>query len=197
MKRNHLISARLADRDVLLLSSESEEINAASRQVTRQQHHIQPQQVNTHCSYPTLLTFISGTLVGDNYDDLITQEEEINNQQGDIFEGMSINRDQRIPTLIGVARKVSIKEGKQLDKKQYIAYEIIASSFLLSLIEDGIGIDATDSECKEELVKRLKARGGYAQLIMFLTGFSRAGKSTCVTIAQRFCYEFCRAVGVA
>ena len=151
----------------------------------------------THCSYPTLLTFISGTLVGGNYDDIIAQEEEISNQQGDIFEGMSINRDQRIPTLIGVARKVSIEEGKQLDKKQYIAYEIIAFSFLLSLIEDGVGIDATDSECKEELVKRLKARGGHAQLIMFLTGFSGAGKSTCVAIAQRFCYEFCRAVDVA
>ena len=146
MNRNHLISARLADRDVLLLSSESEEINAASRQVPPQQHHAQPQQGNTHCSYPTLLTFISGTLVGGNYDDIIAQEEEISNQQGDIFEGMSINRDQRIPTLIGVARKVSIEEGKLLDKKQYIAYEIIASSFLLSLIEDGAAIDATDSE---------------------------------------------------
>ena len=83
-----------------------------------------------------------------------------------------------------------------MDKKQYIAYEIIASSFLLSLIEDGIGIDETDSEGKEELIKRLKARGGHAQLIIFLTGFAGAGKSTCVTIAQRFCYEFCRSVGV-
>ena len=129
MKKNHLISARLADRDVSLLSSESEEINAESRQVPPQQHPAQPQQGNTHCSYPTLLTFISGTLVGGNYDDLIAQEEEISDQQGDVFEGMSINRDQRIPTLIGVARKVSIEDGKQLDKKQYITYEIIAPSF--------------------------------------------------------------------
>ena len=62
------------------------------------------------------MTFISGTLVGGNYDDLIAQEEEISDQQGDVFEGMSINQEQRIPTLIGVARKVSIEEGKQLDK---------------------------------------------------------------------------------
>ena len=91
---------------------------------------------------------------------------------------------------------MSIEEGKQLDKKQYIAYEIIASSFLLSLIEDGVGIEETHSECKDELIKRLKARGCHPQLIMFLTVFSRARKSTCVTIAQRFCYEFCRSVGV-
>ncbi|KAL7493251.1 hypothetical protein ACHAWT_002307 [Skeletonema menzelii] len=31
---------------------------------------------------------------------------------------------------------------------------------------------------------------------MFLTGFAGAGKSTCVTIAQRFCFEFCRAVSI-
>ena len=31
---------------------------------------------------------------------------------------------------------------------------------------------------------------------MFLTGFAGAGKSTCVKISQRFCYEFCRAVSI-
>ncbi|KAL7451888.1 hypothetical protein ACHAWC_005630, partial [Mediolabrus comicus] len=31
---------------------------------------------------------------------------------------------------------------------------------------------------------------------MFLTGFAGAGKSTCVTIAERFCFEFCRAVSI-
>ena len=31
---------------------------------------------------------------------------------------------------------------------------------------------------------------------MFLTGFSGARQSTCVTIAQRFCSEFCRAVSI-
>ena len=92
---------------------------------------------------------------------------------------------------------MSTEEEKQLDKKQYITYEIIVSSFLFSLIEDGVGINMTNSECKEDLVKRLKARGGHAQLIMFLTGISRAVKSTCVTIAQCFYYEFFRAVGVA
>ena len=31
---------------------------------------------------------------------------------------------------------------------------------------------------------------------MFLAGFTGAGKSTCVKVAQRFCFEFCRAVSV-
>ena len=91
------------------------------------------------------MTFISGALVGGNYDDIIDQVGESGNREGDIFKGKGINQEQRVPTLIGVARKVSIEEGKQLDKKQYITYEIIASSFLLSLIEDGVGIDETHS----------------------------------------------------
>ena len=93
MKRDHLISARLAERDVSLLSSELEEVNATSQQAPSQHHQVHHQQVNTHCSYPTLLTFISGTLVGGNYNNLVAQEEEISNQEGDIFEGMSINQE--------------------------------------------------------------------------------------------------------
>ena len=49
---------------------------------------------------------------------------------------------------------------------------------------------------RETIVQRLKARGGQEQLVMFLTGFVGAGKSTCVKVAQRFCFEFCRAVSV-
>ena len=40
--------------------------------------------------HPTLLTFISGTLVGGNYDDIIDQEEVSSNQGGDLFEGMNV-----------------------------------------------------------------------------------------------------------
>jgi putative protein kinase ArgK-like GTPase of G3E family len=45
-------------------------------------------------------------------------------------------------------------------------------------------------------LKKLKARGGMEQLIMFLTGPAGAGKSTAVTVAQRFCFKFCQAVGI-
>ena len=36
-----------------------------------------------------------------------------------------------IPTLVGVARKVAHQDKVKLDEKQYIAYEIIACTFLI------------------------------------------------------------------
>ena len=140
MKRSHLIPARLDAKKASLLASETDETNTTLQNLPGQQPLGQIHQVRAHPSYPTLLTFISGTLVGGNYDDIIDQEEASSNQEGDIFEGMNVIREQMIPTLIGVARKVSLEEGKQLDKKQFIAYEIIACSFLLSLVEDGVGV---------------------------------------------------------
>ena len=38
--------------------------------------------------------------------------------------------------------------------------------------------------------------GAKEQLIMFLTGSAGAGKTTAVKLAQRFCFEFCRAVSI-
>jgi hypothetical protein len=43
---------------------------------------------------------------------------------------------------------------------------------------------------------KLKALGGKEQLLMFLTGPAGAGKTTAVKIAERFCFEFCKAVGI-
>ena len=51
-----------------------------------------------------------------------------------------------------------------------------------------------DASQKYALLQRLRARGGQEQLIMFLSGFSGAGKITCAKIAQKFCFEFCRTV---
>ena len=72
-----------------------------------------------------------------------------------------------------------------MDEKQYIAYEIIACSFLLQLVNMGPLTHSStfrdmDPQEKESLKLQLKARGGEEQLIMFLTGFAGAGKSTCV-----------------
>ena len=83
---------------------------------------------------------------------------------------MNVSRELSIPTLIGVTRKVSIGEGEQLDKKQYIAYEIVACSSLLYLVKDGVDIDIFNSEYKDKLIKRLTADGGHVQLNIFLTG---------------------------
>ena len=46
------------------------------------------------------------------------------------------------------------------------------------------------------VVNLLSALGGREQLVMFLTGPTGAGKTTAVKLAQRFCFEFCNAVGI-
>jgi hypothetical protein len=115
-----------------------------------------------------------------------------------LFEGLGGTAQTRdIPTLFGVARKVAQEEGKVLDEKQYVAYEIIACSFLLDMVNGHADcLHGMNRQQRTKLIQKLEARGGREQLIMFLTGFAGAGKSTCVKIAQRFCYEFCRAVSV-
>ncbi len=45
-------------------------------------------------------------------------------------------------------------------------------------------------------MRKLEARGGQEQLLLFLTGPAGSGKSTAMRVAEKFCYEFCLAVGV-
>jgi hypothetical protein len=86
---------------------------------------------------------------------------------------------------------------------------MIACTFLLSLVKDGNDSSTTlfttlqktvggnpSSETIKENVDKLQARGGQEQLIMFLTGPAGSGKSTAVSVAEQFCYEFCLAVGI-
>ncbi len=99
-------------------------------------------------------------------------------------------------------------EKTQLDEKQYIAYEMIACTFLLGLVNDGrdkntkLGaylqqtMEITSTEDGNDTIKKLKARGGRDQLLMFLTGPAGSGKSTAMKVAQQFCHEFCIAVGI-
>ncbi len=85
---------------------------------------------------------------------------------------------------------------------------MIACTFLLGLVKDGRdahtnlgaylqqnlgGPTTTDIQ---DLVKRLKARGGQEHMLMFLTGPAGSGKSSALMVAQQFCYEFCLSVGV-
>ena len=114
----------------------------------------------------------------------------------------------KIPTLPQIARKVARLEKTQLDEKQYIAYEMIACTFLLGLVNDGIDkntklgsylqqtLEISSTTDASDIIKKLKARGGRDQLLMFLTGPAGSGKSTAMKIAQQFCYEFCIAVGI-
>ncbi len=57
------------------------------------------------------------------------------------------------------------------------------------------GHDTTNADAND-IIKKLKARGGRDQLLMFLTGPAGPGKSTAMKIAQQLCYEFCIAVGI-
>jgi len=82
------------------------------------------------------------------------------------------NNQLKVPTLPEIARKVAKLEKTQFDEKQYIAYEIIACTFLLGLVKDGNNPETTlylslqqsmgcpNTTDMEDLVNRLKARGG-------------------------------------
>ena len=85
---------------------------------------------------------------------------------------------------------------------------MIACTFLLGLVNDGsdkntkLGsylqqtLEIASNTDAIDIIKKLKARGGRDQLLMFLTGPAGSGKSTSMKIAQQFCYEFCIAVGI-
>ncbi len=114
----------------------------------------------------------------------------------------------KIPTLQEIARRVTRLEKKQMGKKQYIAYEMIAYTFFLGLVNDAQNphtnfgaypqksLRGSTTADIEDTVKMLKARGRREQMLMFVTGPAGSGKSTAVMVAQKFCYELCIAVGV-
>ena len=159
----------------------------------------------TRRTYSVMLKLIAGSLVGTTdyifiYDDMDDME----------LDGATENQipGSPVPTLVDVARRVAKFEGKKLDDKQYIAYEIICCTFLLGLVTDGRDPDSAlraylqqaiapedDERDMNKLTEELKVRGGHDQLLMFLTGPAGAGKSEAVKLARRFCFEFCLAIG--
>ena len=95
--------------------------------------------------FKTIIKLVSGSLLGgesfaDVYKDI---EDTSHNEDGDDFSSVDIESNNsesctkfrtKIPTLGGVARMVAREEGKTLDEKQYIMYEVLACTFLLDLI---------------------------------------------------------------
>jgi hypothetical protein len=85
---------------------------------------------------------------------------------------------------------------------------MIACTFLLGLVNDGCDkntklgaylqqtMEITSTADGNDTIKKLKARGGRDQLLMFLTGPAGSGKSTAMKVAQQLCSEFCIAVGI-
>jgi len=119
----------------------------------------------------------------------------------------NLHRD-NIPTMQGVAKKALSEGNISLDSIQYTAYETICSSFLLEIIGtewkkqvsvlDDESVDSKKlRETHQFTVENLKKLGAKDQLIMFITGPAGAGKSTSISIAEKYCYEFCKAVGIA
>ncbi len=92
-----------------------------------------------------MLKLISGTLVGgvkysgqyidsDEDEDKSLTSSFVNKRDKD--HGKK-KKDHKIPTLLQIARKVARLQKTKLDEKQCIAYEMIACTFLLGLLNDG------------------------------------------------------------
>ena len=89
-----------------------------------------------------MLKLISGSLVGGaNYNEIYLDPDD-----EDAFNSCSANDSdtrkqeedtKNVPTLAKIARKVVKLQKIQLDKKQYISYEMIACTLLLGLVKDG------------------------------------------------------------
>ena len=109
-------------------------------------------------NYPTLVSLITDTLKGGGYDSAETMYL-IRDRRDECSSELP-----RVPTLEDIARKVRDKSGIQLDEKQYIAYEIIACSFLLHHVNSGNATfgssDASSVPERSKLLQSLRARGG-------------------------------------
>jgi hypothetical protein len=158
-----------------------------------------------------MLKLISGALVGGtNYNEIYITcgiEEDgtstaSTNRSNNTSKHSSNDQHRKIPTLQEVARKVVRLEKMELDDKQYIAYEMIACTFLLGLVKDGNDSNTTlftslqktmGGESSKEIadtVRKLEAEGSQENFFLFLTGSAGSGKSTAMRVAKQFCYEF-------
>ena len=212
----HLINARLLTQ-ISLLHQPDLSTRDATAVSLNSKHSDRDQKIEESVkTFPTMLKLINGTLIGSmKYSDLYNDLEECEDTSSTSSQANKSDRDHcmnkiqdKIPTLQQIARKVARLEKTQLDEKQYIAYEMIACTFLLGLVNDGSdkntklgsylqqSLEIASSTDATNIIKKLKARGGIDQLLMFLTGPAGSGKSTSMKIAQQFCYEFCIAVGI-
>ena len=91
-------------------------------------------------SLPTVIRLITGTLLDNSpycsvYENMNdkhgTEHAESDNNNSEATES---NTSSNTPTLQQIARQVAREENKYLDKNQYMMYEILACTFLLSLL---------------------------------------------------------------
>jgi hypothetical protein len=216
---NRLLDARLVTTDSILAKETIVLENEGTAETTATNQWAGCREDTSDRNSLTILRLIRGSLLGGDgtYQDVYPSDPDDacedtrdSSQRNDVESSEAMGEEQG-PTLRGVARQVLKEENKRLDEKQYIMYEVIACSFLLGLLRDS---DCNDSESlalqnllrgaagqgviddTKALEDALKAKGGREKLIMFVTGFAGAGKSTAIKVAQKFCYEFCRAASI-
>ena len=152
-------------------------------------------------TFATILSFVEGSVLGT----METVERNQDSVASDTRAGQDTGRSRQAPSIRGY----TADSGMQLDRKQYAAYKILCCSFLLGLVKEGsLGpsthkgmhgvVDDLDSNAdtllsveRRRIIDLLKKHGGEEQLIMLLTGPGGCGKSTCVSLAQKYCHAFC------
>ncbi len=214
MRQIHLIDAHVSSKTTLLQPRKNTLTTSDSVSDKGDVNGDHPTQ-QQHKTFPTMLKLISGTLVGSaDFSEIYIDpgdKDKVNScSEKDHAKGKGENNNKKkVPILPEIAQKVARLQKMQLDEKQYIAYEMIVCTFLLGLVNDGrnpytklgkylqqsLGSSTNTVTNIEDIIKRLKARGGQELMLMFLTGPVGSGKSTAVMVAQHFCYEFCIAMG--
>ena len=117
---DHLIDARLASTESIFKQQTlPEEQTVHNNEDDSTSNHIQNL---TKRSFPVLMKLVSTSLIGPtiykNVYKNIADNEDMNKET-------KTSKGVAIPTLAGIARKIARLEGTQLDKKQYVAYEVI------------------------------------------------------------------------
>jgi len=196
---DHLIDARIDPTRSLL--HDNNPVPPSNPPEDRNEHEC---SVTERKTYSGMLKLISGALVGESeYTKIYAGLDNLHEQEPptDPAPSDSNRKEPIIPSLSDIARKVALVEGKVLDEKQYITYEIVSCTFLLSLIRDGCDASTTlgkylaqtltgsNTVNTSNLVQQLKARGGQDQLLMYLTGAAGAGKSTAVKVRIVFVFR--------
>jgi hypothetical protein len=102
--------------------------------------------MHTIQTFLTMPKLIGGALVGgENYSDLYIDPDvedvleklsTINNETTKETDQDKNTNSQKVTTSQEIARRVARLKKKQLDKKQYIQYEMIACTFFICLVED-------------------------------------------------------------
>jgi len=219
--QNLLIKPRVFSEQCLLLNSQKEVGNDLELKTTSES--VNPVLTEQTSKFVTLLGFISGSLVGNINPEFEMEEEKLNfvfnneHSENAALSNIDWNKlgfdynDERstIPTMLDIANAATKESNIYLDNIQYTAYQIICASFLLEVLitewkKQKSSLESQHehhldeiTQAKDKTIACLKNMGAKEQLIMFITGPAGAGKSTAISIAQKYCFEFCKAIGIA